>query len=145
MTSIRQRRRNRHKVKMARRQASRRLYLTLNIDVSRVNAAFAQAKAAMAKLFEGMGRPEFQKMINEVRQNLVASFSPDVIRGMISTQKSAQNHLYDAWRYQEAYHYTTLGDPSCRFNARSLPPQASRYIKCAVNPGSNCRCKHFEV
>ena len=134
MTSIRQRRRNRHRAKSVSPRVERPIVLILNIDVAKVNKALNQVSDAMARW---RIPPEFQKIAAELAK---VAFPPlNVIQEVISTQRSAQNHLYDAWRYQEACRHKTLGDPSCKFNARS------QYIQCAVNPSGNCvTCRHYE-
>jgi hypothetical protein len=124
MKSIRQRRRNRHRVKAARKRV-KPLVLTININVTKVNALFAKTKDAMMRL------AGIQEIAAEALQRF-ALISPDIIRGMISVQQTRA--------VVQEVEVNYLGDPSCKFNARSP------YFQCAVNPGGNCGdCQHFEL
>lgn len=127
MTSIRQRRRNRHKVKAARSQIFPGFTFTLNIDISKVNKALAQAKNAIAQLNITIA-PEFQKKAAELVK--LAFFPPNFIRDTISLERTRI-------AAQEEIDY--LGDINCKFNARSP------HLQCAVNPKGDCvNCQHFK-
>lgn len=111
--SIRQRRRNRHRVKAVHRLQAPRPYITLNIDVSKINEAIAQVKKQMSRLALVIAQPEFQTMVSQSCQKIADGLSPQVIRGMISVQRTVQDS--DIFVDEDA----CLGDPSCKFNARS--------------------------
>ena len=81
MTSIRQRRRNRHRVKASRNRAFSPITLILNIDVTKINAMFAQTKDAMIRL------AGIQEIAAEALQRF-ALIPPHIFRGMISVQQT---------------------------------------------------------
>ena len=125
MESIRQRRRNRHRVKAARKQVERPIVLILNIDVAKVNASFAQMKDALPSL---SGTGDIAAKILELPR----------IDSIIAKSLEAFASLAPPFiSVEETRDY--LGDPSCKFNARS------RTLQCAVNPSGNCAaCRHYE-
>ncbi|MBN3993824.1 MAG: hypothetical protein HWQ36_25920 [Nostoc sp. NMS2] len=125
MESIRQRRRNRHRVKAVQKRVKRPITLVLNIDVTKINAIFAQTKDVMMRL------AGIQEIAAEALQ-IFALIPPNVIRGMISVQQTRA--------VVQEIEVDYLGDPSCKFNARSP------FMQCAVNPSGNCaNCQHFEL
>ncbi|MBW4675956.1 MAG: hypothetical protein KME52_18615 [Desmonostoc geniculatum HA4340-LM1] len=167
MTSIRQRRRNRHKLKAARREAKKPLVLTFSIDLTSVNEVFVQAKNTMAKLSETMAQPEFQESVNRAWQEL-ARLVPLRISELVDTGTLADSFNFESAReklvadreaellhqYELTYHRyqvgllrededvedDCLGDASCKFNARSP------HVQCAVNPNGGCTiCQYFEA
>lgn len=124
MKSIRQRRRNRHGVEATRKRIKRPIKLTLNIDVIKVNALFANTKDAIMRL------SEIQEIVAEALQTF-ALIQPNAIRGMINIQQAR-------FVVQEV-DVDYLGDPSCKFNARSP------LLQCAVKPDGDCAtCQHYE-
>lgn len=148
MTPIRQRRRNRHKAKAVKRQQhqSLRLYFTLGIDTSRVNKAFAQVQNAMDMLSETMSSPEFQMMMNKAWQAFASIPSQTfrartvIARTGIAVNQSdideTQSIPTEVVRHIKGGY---LGDPSCKFNARSP------LLQCAVNPKGDCgECGFYE-
>ncbi|WP_242049225.1 DUF6464 family protein [Aulosira sp. FACHB-615] len=132
ITTIRQRRRNRHKLKSTRRrQITPRPYITLNIDISGLDEAFRQFKDTVTRLSETLAQPETQARISEAWQSLM-NISPRVLRGMISVQRAYS-------RIEFTVDEACLGNSSCKFNTRSP------YMQCAVNPKGDCDdCRYFE-
>ncbi|PHJ59584.1 hypothetical protein VF14_08920 [Nostoc linckia z18] len=174
MISIRQRRRNRHKIKAVRRQPTIKTVCTgFTIELTGVSEAFAQMNNTIAKLSETMARPEVQEGIRKMWQDFArlvpvgisqlglldtGSLRPSfnfesTKKKLVAVQEAELLRQYELYchRYQvDLIRVDTeddcLGDPSCKFNARRRsPPQASPCVQCAVNPSGNCgECSFYE-
>ncbi|MDM9583120.1 DUF6464 family protein [Nostoc sp. GT001] len=166
MNSIRQRRRNRHKLKAVRRQPTTKTACTgFIIKLTGVSEAFAQANKAMAKLSETMARPEIQGGMRKMWQDfarlapgirqlgladtgtLRPSFNFEAARAKLITDREAELlRQYDLNCYRHRLEQIQvgaeddwLGDPSCKFNARSC------HVQCAINPTGECsECSFYE-
>lgn len=92
----------------------------------------AQVKAELNRVYEIASRSEIRAIINKALRDIEVITLPN-FRELVSVQRSGLVVL-------QAETVGCLGDPSCKFNARSP------YVQCAVNPKGDCAdCQYFEA
>jgi hypothetical protein len=157
-TSKRQHRRNRHRYKTLQVIPQESITISFTIDTTEVEAAFAKFRERASFLPPVMSIAELTKLRNS------PVFLPRITRKDIAIDTGSLRPSYTcetAWRIKSeeqvelgndevtwtrrleamelVSHQIYMGDPSCKFNARS------HLIQCAVNPLGKCgECPHHE-